>query len=126
MFEKIGILGDIKETLENDRYEDDIKNYLRENAYTKARLADGYCTLPIQNGQPCSKIMSRWKCYHCKRYITTLADLDEHRRALKELEDTLENNIYGEHYAAHLISSITAISNIIKQLEIIQRERQRN
>ena len=122
MFNKIGILGNITDAYNDKRLSDESRSYIRKYAATKARLADGYCTMPIHDGQPCGRIMSKWKCFHCRRYITTVEDLEEHKKTLKELEESLENNVYGEHYAAHLKPSIVALKEIITQLEAIQSE----
>lgn len=57
------------------------------NLGSRARLCDGYCTLPIQDGKPCGRFLSRQKCYLCSRYITTLEDLNAHKEHLQELEE---------------------------------------
>ena len=96
--------------------------WFQENCTGKARLADGYCTLPVQNGKPCGHFLSRQKCYLCSRYITTLEDLDEHRRHLSELQQMLDSNIYGAHYAAHIIPTTLALKEIIRRLEELKNE----
>ena len=122
MFSKIGILGNIH-YISVDTIPDhsDLK-WFQDNCEGKARLADGYCTLPIQNGEPCGHFLSRQKCYLCSRYITTLDDLDAHKKHLAELQDILDSNIYGEHYAAHIIPTALALSEIIRRLERLKNE----
>ena len=78
--------------------------------------------MPIQNGEPCGRFLSRQKCYMCSRYITTLDDLDAHKSHLKELQEMLDSNIYGEHFAEHIIPTVIAIREIIRRLEAMRDE----
>lgn len=119
MFLKLGILGSLHETIASGGFDQETSEYLRENMNGSARMVDGYCTLPSENGVPCARLMSRWKCYQCSRFVTTVNDLEAHRSELKNLENILQNNIYGDHYAAHLIPSILALREIILRLEEI-------
>lgn len=85
-FMKIGILGNISkvdETLIPDVGE---LRWFHSNKSGAARLRDGYCTKPVSAGTICERLLKRQKCYTCSRFITTLEDLDAHRRHLKELE----------------------------------------
>lgn len=45
--------------------------------------------------------------------------MDAHRSHLKELDELLESNIYGEHYAAHFTPVVAALREIIRRLEEI-------
>ena len=122
MFTKIGVLGDIGQINRTHIPDDADLKWFHENCADKVRLSDGYCTRPIYNGKPCGRFLSRQKCYVCSRYITTLDDLDAHRRHLEELQELLNNNIYGEHYAAHLIPTTLVLQEIIRRLEELQNE----
>lgn len=122
MFSKIGILGNIQQigdTAIPDRSE---LQWFQNNCMVRARLSDGYCTLPIQDGKPCGHFLSRQKCYLCSRYITTLEDLDSHKKHLDELQEMLDSNIYGDHYAAHIIPTVLALKEIIRRLEELRDE----
>lgn len=122
MFESIGIIGNIKD-LDGEQIANEAElNWFRENCEGPARLCDGYCTMPIQNGEPCGRFLSRQKCYMCSRYITTLDDLDAHKSHLKELQEMLDSNIYGEHFAEHIIPTVIAIREIIRRLEAMRDE----
>lgn len=118
MFQKIGILGSIHELKANKVFGAKDVQWVMDNKDGCARLEDGYCTLPIKNGQPCSKIMSKLKCYRCQRYVTTVADLDVHKQRLRELEHMLDTNIYGEHFASHIWPSVLILREIIRRLEM--------
>jgi len=122
MFEKIGILGNIDNVDEHIIPDSVERQWFKQNCTGKARLSDGYCTLPIQQGTICSRLLSRQKCYTCSRYITTLEDLDTHKRHLEELQALLDSNIYGEHYAAHLTPTVIVLKEIIKRLEALKNE----
>ncbi len=119
-FLKLGIIGSMQHALKNNVFDCNTTLYLKENMNGSARMIDGYCTLPIENGQPCKQIMSRWKCYQCNRFITTVNDLPTHRSELRNLENMLNNNVYGEHYSKHLIPTILALKEIIMKLEAIE------
>ncbi len=122
MFSKIGILGDIKNIGQSEIPNSTERQWFQENKGGKARLCDGYCTLPIQNGEPCGRFLKRQKCYLCSRYITTLEDLDAHKKHLEELEELLANNLYGEHFASHIIPTTIVLKEIIRQLEALKNE----
>lgn len=49
----------------------------------------------------------------------TVEDLEAHRSHLRELEELLERNIYGEHYAAHFTPVIAVLKEIIRRLKEI-------
>lgn len=117
LFERIGILGNIHAI--DDSYIQDTGElkWFQENCENRARLSDGYCTVPIHNGEPCGRFLSRQKCYMCSRYITTVDDLDTHKTHLAELEDMLANNIYGEHFASHIKPTVIILREIIRRLE---------
>lgn len=122
MFSKIGILGNIRQVSDTDAPDQADMQWFQDNCMGKARLSDGYCSLPIQDGKPCGHFLSRQKCYLCSRYITTLEDLDAHRKHLAELQEMLDSNIYGAHYAAHIIPTTLALNEIIRRLEELQNE----
>lgn len=122
MFSKIGILGSIRQVSEVNIPEQSDLCWFQDNCTGKARLSDGYCTLPIQSGKPCGHFLNRQKCYLCSRYITTLEDLDVHRKHLAELQEMLDSNIYGAHYAAHIIPTTLALKEIIRRLEELYNE----
>ncbi len=123
MFSKIGVLGNISHVGQEEISNHADLRWFQENLNGKARLCDGYCTLPIQDGKPCGRFLSRQKCYLCSRYITTLEDLDAHRKHLEDLEELLSNNIYGEHFAAHIIPTTIILKEIIRRLEELKNER---
>ena len=122
IFSKIGILGNIQQVDHTNIPDHRDLRWFQDNCMEKARLADGFCTLPIQEGKPCGHFLSRQKCYLCSRYITTLEDLDEHKQHLAELEKMLDSNIYGAHYAAHFLPTTFALKEIIRQLEELRSE----
>lgn len=122
IFSKIGILGNIQQVDHTNIPDQRDLRWFQDNCMEKARLADGFCTLPIQEGKPCGHFLSRQKCYLCSRYITTLEDLDEHKQHLAELEKMLDSNIYGAHYAAHFLPTTFALKEIIRQLEELRSE----
>ena len=123
MFSNIGILGNIGQISEAEIADKTDYQWFKENCTVKARLSDGYCTLPIQDGNPCGYFLSRQKCYVCSRYITTLEDLETHREHLSGLEELLDSNIYGSHFAAHIIPTILALKEIIYRLEKLKDEK---
>lgn len=122
MFSKIGILGNIGQVSDAEILNQSELKWFTENCIGKARLCDGYCTLPIQNGKPCGHFLNQQKCYLCNRYITTLEDLETHKQHLAELQEMLESNVYGAHYAAHIIPTTFALKEIIRRLEELQNE----
>lgn len=122
MFLKIGVLGNIKQIGYVEIPDQAELKWFQENCTSKARLSDGYCTLPVQDGKPCGHFLSRQKCYLCSRYITTLEDLDAHKLHLAELEELLDSNNYGAHFAAHIIPTTLALKEIIRRLEELRNE----
>jgi hypothetical protein len=120
MFSQIGILGNIHQVGKQEIHNQIELEWFSSNFAGKARLSDGYCTLPLQGDKPCDRFMSRQKCYLCSRFITTLDDLDAHKSHLAELQEMLEANIYGEHFAAHITPTIAALKEIIKRLEVLK------
>lgn len=118
-FGKIGIIGHISQidnTVLPNRSELD---WFQKNHETKAKMCDGYCTKPFKDGVMCDRLLKRQKCYSCSRYITTLEYLDFHKKHLKTLEEQLENNVYGAHYAEHFQETIRILREIIARLEEI-------
>lgn len=122
MFDKIGILGNISDVKKIEKLQLGEKAWVLENSLTKARLADGYCAMPIHSGEMCEHLKKRCKCYTCSRYITTLQDLEYHKSHLQELRYLVNSNIYGSHYLQHLLPTIYALEEIIKKLEELQDE----
>ena len=49
--------------------------------------------------------------------------MDDHKKHLAELEADLANNIYGSHYANHLLPTIEILKEIIKRLEAVEDEK---
>ena len=122
MFSKIGILGNAQQVGNAEIPDQSELKWFQGNCTGKARLSDGYCTLPIKDGKPCGHFLSRQKCYLCSRYITTLEDLEIHKRHLAELQEMLDSNIFGAHYAAHIVPTTLALKEIIRRLEELQNE----
>lgn len=120
MFRKIGIIGNIRSIDESIMADADELRWFKENMDKAAKMCDGYCTKPIKEGQICERLLKKHKCLTCKRFITTPEYLEVHRNHLQVLEDDLENNTFGEHYAAHLIPGIEALREIIERLEEIK------
>lgn len=120
IFNNIGIIGDIGEIDESSIPNPLERKWFKDNLHSKARLCDGYCTKPIHNGEICSKLLRRQKCYSCARYITTLDDLEYHKKHLKELEKLLKSNIYGNHYASHFTPTVIILKEIIHRLEALK------
>lgn len=122
MFKSIGIIGNIRDIGRGQIEDKEDLEWFKGNCRSRARLSDGYCTMPIHNGEPCGRFLSRQKCYLCSRYITTLDDLDSHKEHLQELQEMLESNIYGEHFAEHIIPTIIVLQEIIQRLEALKGE----
>jgi len=122
LFSRIGILGNIQQVNERNIQNAGEMQWFQDNCTGKARLSDGYCTLPIQNGELCGRFLSRHKCYSCSRYITTLADLDAHKTHLAELQEMLDSNIYGVHFASHITPVVIVLKEIIRRLEELKNE----
>lgn len=114
---KIGIIGNINKVDEKIIPDEADRQWFLLHKEKAARMCDGYCTSPISNGQMCERLLRRHKCYTCSRFITTVADLEAHRGHLSELEGLIEENIYGDHYAAHFIPIIMVLREIIHRLE---------
>ena len=85
-----------------------------------AGMCDGYCTKPFIDGKICDRLLKRQKCYTCSRYITTPEYLEAHKNHLRSLEEQLEGNIYGKHYAEHFLPTIEILKVIIIKLEALQ------
>lgn len=117
MFHTIGIIGNIRSIDESiiDNAED--LEWFKENAETAARMCDGYCTRPVRNGEICDRLLKRQKCLTCSRFITTPEYLASHRQHLTDLEKELEENVFGDHYASHLVPTVEALREIIEKLE---------
>ena len=119
IFEKINIIGNI-DTVGNDvKLNKKELAWFQKNKHKVAKMCDGYCTMPFVKGQVCERLLKHQKCYTCSRYITTPEYLDDHKKHLAELEADLANNIYGSHYANHLLPTIEILKEIIKRLEAI-------
>jgi len=117
VFKSIGIIGNINKvdaTVISDEVE---LQWFNANKDKGARMCDGYCTKPFTDGKICDRLLKRQKCYTCSRYITTLEHLEAHKSHLKELEQQLEENIYGEHYAEHFTPTIEVLKVIVSRLE---------
>lgn len=122
IFEKVGIIGNVNNIDDTVIPNEDERAWFMENKDKGAKMHDGYCTKPIRCGEICEKLANHQKCYTCSRYITTPEYLQEHRKHLSEIEAALANNIYGEHYAAHLIPTVTILKDIINRLEAINND----
>lgn len=121
IFDLIGIIGDISQ-IDGGTIPDPAElQWFRNNKDSKARMCDGYCTQPFLDGQICERLLNRQKCYTCSRYITTPKFLETHKTHLRELEQQLEQNIYGEHYAAHFKPVIKILKDIVGRLEAMQQ-----
>lgn len=120
IFSRIGIIGSLRDVDEKNIPDDSERLWFELNRNGKARLCDGYCTRPVQNGELCNRLIGRQKCYTCSRYITTVADLDAHRGHLQELQELMDANIYGEHYSAHFVPTIAVLKEIIRRLEALK------
>lgn len=117
MFLRIGILGKITDVNNKIIESTSELQWFENNCNRKARLPDGYCTLPIKDGKPCGRYLSRSRCYFCSRYITTVDDLEIHKNHLNDLQTMIESNIYGEHFVAHILPTVAVLKEIIKRLE---------
>jgi hypothetical protein len=119
-FKKIGIIGNINKVDETVITNKKDLIWFKENKDKGARMEDGYCTKPCNDGKICDRLLKRQKCYTCSRYITTPEYLQTHKNHLAELEKQLERNIYGDHYAEHFLPTIEILEEIIRRLEEIQ------
>ena len=120
-FQVVGIIVNIHE-LESTLFNDPSDLILFKANLTKgAAMCDGYCTKPFSDrGEICDRLLKRQKCYTCSRFITTPEYLDIHKNHLEELEKQLAENIFGEHYASHFVSTIAILKIIIGTLEGLQ------
>ncbi len=98
VFKNIGIIGNINKVDETVIADKNNLIWFKENKDKGARMEDGYCTKPCNDGKICDRLLKRQKCYTCSRYITTPEYLQAHKNHLAELENQLEGNIYGNHY----------------------------
>lgn len=121
-FCKIGIIGHVNQVDKSVIPDEDELKWFHENRETGARMCDGYCTKPFNDGIVCNRLLKRQKCYSCSRYITTPEYLEFHKNHLKTLEEQLENNVYGHHYAEHFDATIHVLRKIIAQLEEIRHD----
>ncbi|MGL4654530.1 MAG: tyrosine-type recombinase/integrase [Sarcina sp.] len=120
VFKNIGIIGNINKVDETVIENKNDLIWFKENKDKGARMEDGYCTKPCSDGKICDRLLKRQKCYTCSRYITTPEYLQTHKNHLAELENQLEENIYGDHYAEHFLPTIEILKEIVKRLEELQ------
>ncbi|NEU05333.1 tyrosine-type recombinase/integrase [Clostridium senegalense] len=121
VFKNIGIIGNINKVDETVITDKKDLIWFKENKEKGARLCDGYCSKPFNDkDEICTRILKRQKCYTCSRYITTPEYLQAHKNHLAELENQLEVNVYGDHYAEHFLPTIKILKKIVKRLEEIQ------
>lgn len=120
VFKNIGIIGNINKVDETVITDKKDLVWFNENKDKGARMEDGYCTKPCNDGKICDRLLKRQKCYTCSRYITTPEYLQTHKIHLAELQKQLEGNIYGDHYAEHFLPTIEVLKEIVKRLEEIQ------
>lgn len=121
-FSIIGIIGHVNQVDKSVIPNEDELKWFQENRETGAKMCDGYCTKPFKDGIVCDRLLKRQKCYSCSRYITTPEYLEFHKNHLKTLEEQLENNVYGHHYAEHFHATIHILREIIAQLEEIKHD----
>ena len=119
IFEKINIIGNVDNVSNDVKLDKKELAWFQKNKHKAAKMCDGYCTMPFVKGEICERLLKHQKCYTCSRYITTPEYLDDHKKHLAELEADLANNIYGSHYANHLLPTIEILKEIIKRLEAI-------
>ena len=123
IFERINIIGNIDTVGNNVKLDKKELAWFQKNKHKAAKMCDGYCTMPFVKGEVCERLLKHQKCYTCRRYITTPEYLDDHKKHLAELEADLANNIYGSHYANHLLPTIEILKEIIKRLEAVEDEK---
>lgn len=119
LFEEINIIGNINNISESAFADKKELSWFNKNKHKAAKMCDGYCTMPFVKGNVCERLIKHQKCYTCNRYITTPEYLKAHKEHLAELETELANNIYGSHYANHLLPTISVLKIIIEKLEAI-------
>ena len=117
IFEKINIIGNIDNVSDNIFADKKELDWFDKNKQKVAKMCDGYCAMPFDKGKICERLLKHQKCYTCSRYITTPEYLESHKKHLAELEAELANNIYGSHYANHLLPTIEILKVIIERLE---------
>lgn len=122
MFTRIGVIGALNDMDEALVPEKERRDWLLCNADAKARLSDGYCSEPYEDGGICERLRRRQRCYSCSRYITTLENLPHHRRHLEDLRSLLVTNTYGEHYASHIRPLIATLEEIVQRLEALDEQ----
>jgi len=120
VFKDIGIIGNINKVDGTVITDKNNLIWFKENKDKGARMEDGYCTKPCNDGKICDRLLKKQKCYTCSRYITTPEYLQAHKNHLAELENQLEGNIYGSHYAEHFLPTIEILKEIVKRLEEMQ------
>ena len=120
IFKSIGVIGNIKSVDESIIANADELEWFRDNQQGAAKMCDGYCTKPVKNGEICDRLLRKHKCLSCSRFITTPEYLETHKNHLKSLEEQLKDNVFGEHYAAHLTQTIEVLREIIRRLEDIE------
>ncbi len=119
LFEEINIIGNIENISESAFDDKKEMAWFNKNKHKAAKMCDGYCTMPFVKGKVCERLIKQQRCYTCSRYITTPEYLETHKEHLAELEAELANNIYGSHYANHLLPTISVLKIIIEKLEAI-------
>lgn len=122
MFSQIGILGSISKVNEVLIPNVQELQWFLNNMNSAARMCDGYCSKPLNGNKLCERLLTRQKCYTCSRYITTLADLEFHKKHLQDLELMVNDNPYGDHYGSHFSLTISALKEIIRRLEALRNE----
>ncbi len=122
MFDQIGILGNIRDI--NGSLIPNIQEFqwFLHNMDGAARMCDGYCSKPVNGNELCERLLKRQKCYTCSRYITTLDDIEYHKKHLQELESMVKNNLYGDHFGSHFSLTIRTLKEIIQRLEALRNE----
>lgn len=119
-FQAIGIIGDVNQVDRSVIPDEAELRWFQENQDGCAKMCDGYCTKPFQSETVCDRLLRRQKCYTCSRYITTPEYLEYHKAYLRSLEQQLEDNPYGHHYAEHFLGTVRALKEIIRRLEGMQ------
>jgi len=119
------VIGNVEKVNEKLLPNTDELKWFHENKHKGASMYDGYCSRPFKdNGEVCERLTNKWACYKCNRYITTPEYLEVHKGNLAEIEDELDYNVYGEHYAAHLRPIAALIRQIVDRLEALINEKE--
>lgn len=121
VFKEIGIIGNIEDVDSSIISNQSELEWFKANQKTKARMVDGYCLKPCQGDDICSRLLGRNRCYRCNKYITTPEYLEVHKSYLAELEAQLEENVFGDHYAKHLLPTIEILREIVARLEELKK-----